>query len=401
MENYSIPFNCSFLEKTEIYVIIAFFLFGGIQMTFAPQGLQATLCATACLSVIVSVMFAILSPLSTGKRLQKAFALMGLTILGAVLGGSLCLLSLPLTLVLITWNLYRENPDSDTCSVQEHEQNIKSLNIAYLIVAVLCFIVFAGVQMFQEVNWGNGLDLIAAYVWKEIHGGTWDNDTESQMRFYKALIVLLSILAVIVTPLASFQFSNRKKSNFYILSLLPSYVIVFLASSMTEERGSRVEFMELFALGSHLYFILSHISALIAIARDREVKLLLLQEGGLTKAESVIEPSEDNTGVLKKDNYGITGFILAVIYLVVVTIVSCSEFFDIHVSSLMVDWIMVIFALGVIFAPLGVFDCMKGARKDGRHRKLALVGLIIWSVLVLIFLMGVNISQYIIPALKV
>jgi hypothetical protein len=67
----------------------------------------------------------------------------------------------------------------------------------------------------------------------------------------------------------------------------------------------------------------------------------------------------------------------------------------------MVDWIMVIFALGVIFAPLGVFDCMKGARKDGRHRKLALVGLIIWSVLVLIFLMGVNISQYIIPALKV
>jgi hypothetical protein len=399
MENCSAPCNCSFLQKTDIYVIIAFFLFGGIQMTFDPQDLQATLCSTVCLSVIVSVMFAILSPLSTGKRFLKALVLTALTILGAVLGGSLCLCSLPLTLALITWNLYRENPDADTRSVQEHEQNIKSLNIAYLIVAVLCLIVFAGVQMFKEMDWGNGLDLIAAYVWKEIYGGTFDNDTESQIRFCKDLIVILPILALIVTPLLSFQLPNRKKSYIYIFSLAPSYLIAYIAWSMTKEKDSHVMFMDLFALGSHFYFILSHVAALIAIARDREVKLLQLQEGNLTstKSESALSKAILNK-VFKNGDCGITGFILVIAPYLVTTILCCLGILDIQPSS---SLIMAFGVLSELLTIFGLFCCVICVRKKERHRKFALAGIIIVAIPVLISVMLLTIGLYIMPALKV
>jgi hypothetical protein len=245
--------------------------------------------------------------------------------------------------------------------------------------------------MFKEMAWGDGLDWIAAYIWNEIHGGTFDGDTVSQIRYYKGLIVLFSILVLIITPLAFFQLPNRKKSYIYIFSLAPSYLIAYIAWSMTMEKGSHVKLMDLFALGSHLFFILSHVAALIAIARNREVKLLQLQEGGLTstKSESALGKAILNK-VFKNGDCGIMGFILVIAPYLVTTILCCLGILDIQPSS---SLIMAFGVLSELLTIFGLFCCVICVRKKERHRKFALAGIIIVAIPVLISVMLLNIMS--------
>jgi hypothetical protein len=150
--------------------------------------------------------------------------------------------------------------------------------------------------------------------------------------------------------------------------------------------GSHVKLMDLFALGAHLYFILSHVAALIAIARDREVKLLQLQEGNLTstKSESALSKAILNK-VFKNGDCGITGFILVIASNLVATILV-----DIQPSSTLITAFCVLCELLTIF---GLFCCIICVRKKGRHRKFALAGIIIVAIPLLISIMLLNIMS--------
>jgi hypothetical protein len=314
MENYSTTCNSSLLQKTDIYVIIAFFLFGGIKMTFIPAEFKAALCSTVYLSIVVSAIVAILSPVSVEKRLLKAIAMIFLTTLGAVLGGSLCIFSVPLSVGLITKCLYSGNPK--TYPVEEHEKNMALLNIAYLIVAVLSLIVVAGVAMYHDMEYyGNGLDWIAGYFVTKNYDGDllslFSSDTENKIQLFRDFIVSLFILMPIATTIASFLVSKRNDSPIYIFPVIPSYFVLFLAFIMTINSRSNFWFMNLFGLGFHQYFILSHVAALIAIARNREVKLLHLQEERIARAKWASDSSTDTSKVINSGTFGFKEFILA------------------------------------------------------------------------------------------
>jgi hypothetical protein len=128
------------------------------------------------------------------------------------------------------------------------------------------------------------------------------------------------------------------------------------------------------------------------------VKLLLLQEKGLTSTESVSAPREDKTGVLKKGGYGITGFILSVISLVLLMIDLCLNILEVQLSS---SLLLAIWGFSELLMLIGLLCCIICVRKKGRHRKLALAGIIIWVIPLLILVIGLTTDLYILPALKV
>lgn len=382
MENQSTTCSYPLIGKADIYVLIAFFLMGGIQMTFTPVTWKASLISLAYVAVIIGLMTAIVSPLSVGKRFLKALVLIISTVLAAGLGCAFGLFSVPLATLLVWWNLYRGK--SEIRPASEYKKNITALNFAFLAVAVLSLVVFFSLNMYKEEYSIDGLSAIVGYHVYRAQGESdlfsmFSSEIADTIRVYKTLINCLFVLFPVGTTIAIFSISNRVKSHILSIVLIPSYLVLFLGMIALLDESTDTNFVPLFGLfdaGFHFYFILAHIAALLAIARSREVKLL--SESQKTVTETAPQEVILEDGI--KGNIGVVGFILVILYYILGIVAAIfpeiARVKEIHFTS------------GLMFLQLvGLLCSIAGRSKTKRHRKLATAGVLMcvipWAIFIL------------------
>jgi hypothetical protein len=208
----------------------------------------------------------------------------------ALFGGALHAVVMPITLAIILWIIRWETPEPHTA--EEHKQNIVALNVAYLVVSIMLLYVLFRTPMFKAseiAGWissfskdgelsvlekiGYGVASCVAPVAYKLSGSF--DELEFLTKSMSVVITFLFVIIPVFTTILTFTFSKKRSVDALTIILIPPYVIlglVVIDSLIMETEVHDVAIV--LDNGFHIYFVMSHVAAIIALCRSKQSKLL-------------------------------------------------------------------------------------------------------------------------------